>query len=68
MDENMKPLNPRLQKFKDQIDASRGKILYLYLRGSHCQGTNTETSDEDYGGLYITNTDNMLDLHFNYKE
>lgn len=64
----MKPLNPRLQKFKDQIDASGGKILYLYLRGSHCQGTNTETSDEDYGGLYITNTDNMLDLHFNYKE
>lgn len=61
-------MDKRLEDFKQQIEADGGKVLYLYLRGSHCQGTNTETSDEDYGGLYITKTDNMLDLHFKYKE
>lgn len=61
-------MDKRLEDFKQKIEAEGGKVLYLYLRGSHCQGTNTETSDEDYGGLYITATENMLDLHFNYKE
>ena len=61
-------MDKRLEEFKQKIEADGGKVLYLYLRGSHCQGTNTETSDEDYGGLYITAPDNMLDLHFKYKE
>ena len=61
-------MNERLEKFKKQIEADGGRVLMLYLRGSHCQGTNTETSDEDFGGLYITALDNVLDLGFKYKE
>ena len=30
-----------------------GLLLYRYTRGSHCQGTATESSDIDEGGVYI---------------
>ena len=29
-----------------------GLLLYRYTRGSHCQGTATESSDIDEGGVY----------------
>ena len=43
-------------------------MLYIFLRGSHCQGTNTETSDKDYGMFYAADVNNLLDMGFKYKD
>lgn len=43
-----------------------GLLLYRYLRGSHCHGINTPTSDEDYGGVFIAPINDTIDLGFNY--
>lgn len=42
------------------------KPLYLVIRGSHAYGTNIETSDTDYAGVFIQPLDDILGL--NYKE
>ena len=48
-------------------DKSNGAIpLLLVIRGSHAYGTNVETSDTDYGGVYIQNIDDILG--FGYKD
>ena len=36
------------------------KPLYLVIRGSHAYGTNIETSDTDYSGIFIQSMDNIL--------
>lgn len=36
------------------------KPLYLVIRGSHAYGTNVETSDTDYAGVFIQSIDNIL--------
>jgi uncharacterized protein len=36
------------------------KPLYLVIRGSHAYGTNIETSDMDFSGVYIQTIDNIL--------
>ena len=40
--------------------------LYLVIRGSHAYGTNIETSDTDYAGVFIQSMDNILGS--SYKE
>lgn len=40
--------------------------LYLVIRGSHAYGTNIETSDTDYAGVFIQPIEDILS--FNYKE
>ena len=42
------------------------KPLYLVIRGSHAYGTNVETSDTDYAGVYIQSMDDVLGN--SYKE
>ena len=42
------------------------KPLYLVVRGSHAYGTNIESSDTDYAGVFIQPLDDILGL--NYKE
>ena len=42
------------------------KPLYLVVRGSHAYGTNIETSDTDYAGVFIQSLDDILGN--NYKE
>ena len=42
------------------------KPLYLVVRGSHAYGTNIETSDTDYAGVFIQPMEDILGL--NYKE
>ena len=42
------------------------KPLYLAIRGSHAYGTNIETSDTDYAGIYIQSIDDILGN--SYKE
>ena len=34
--------------------------LYLVIRGSHAYGTNIETSDTDYAGVFIQSIDDVL--------
>ena len=36
------------------------KPLYLVIRGSHAYGTNVETSDTDYAGVFIQSIDDIL--------
>ncbi len=40
--------------------------LYLVIRGSHAYGTNIETSDTDYAGVFIQSMDDILGN--SYKE
>lgn len=40
--------------------------LYLVIRGSHAYGTNIETSDTDYAGVFIQSMDDILSNR--YKE
>ena len=46
----------------------KGLLLYEYLRGSHCHGIATELSDYDYGGIFVTEKRNLLDLGLNYQD
>ena len=53
--------------FKFIEDKSPGaKPLLLVIRGSHAYGTNVETSDTDYAGVFIQNIDDILG--FDYTE
>lgn len=40
--------------------------LYIVVRGSHAYGTNIESSDVDYSGVYIQSKEDIFG--FNYKE
>lgn len=40
--------------------APGSKPLYLVIRGSHAYGTNIETSDTDYAGVFIQSMDDIL--------
>ena len=42
-------------------------LAYKFIRGSHLYGTNVETSDVDFGGVYIADTDVLLGLSENYE-
>jgi hypothetical protein len=42
------------------------RALYLVIRGSHAYGTNVETSDTDYAGVFIQSQDDILGN--SYKE
>ena len=42
------------------------KPLFIVVRGSHAYGTNIETSDIDYSGIYVQSTVDILG--FNYRE
>lgn len=45
------------------------KILYRYIRGSHCHGIATERSDVDYGGVfYLPNWTLLSILPDSYKD
>lgn len=43
-----------------------GLLLYEFIRGSHCHGINTETSDVDMGGVYILPNETRLGLGLDY--
>lgn len=43
-------------------------ILYKYIRGSVAYNLNTEDSDVDMGGVYMSPIENVLDLGFDYQE
>lgn len=43
-----------------------GLLLYEFVRGSHCHGINTPTSDLDTGGVYILPNETRLGLGLDY--
>jgi hypothetical protein len=60
--------NEIISKFNNILESKvpGSTLLFLVLRGSHAYGTNTETSDEDYFGVYVQNQDGILG--FNYVD
>lgn len=53
-----------IKLIKDKVP--NGEPLFLVIRGSHAYGTNIETSDIDYAGVYIQPIEDTLGLK--YKE
>lgn len=43
-------------------------LLYEYIRGSVSQGCNTETSDIDTGGVYLSPINNLIGLGLSYQD
>lgn len=52
-------MKEELVKFIEEMSPG-AKPLYLVIRGSHAYGTNIETSDVDYGGVFIQSMDDIL--------
>lgn len=56
----------KLLKMKEELlrliekKSPGAKPLYLVIRGSHAYGTNIETSDTDYSGIFIQSMDDIL--------
>lgn len=50
------------------MDNTNNSLIYQYIRGSHLYGTNIETSDEDTGGVYIANLDDVFGIGFSFEE
>ena len=48
-------------------DIENKGLAYKFIRGSHLYGTNVETSDVDFGGVYIAATDVLLGLSEKYE-
>lgn len=46
----------------------KGLLLYKFIKGSHSQGTDIETSDIDEGGIFLSPTNNLLDLGYKYQD
>ena len=46
----------------------KGWIAYEYKRGSHMYHLSTESSDEDFGGVYICPKEMLYGLRCNYVE
>ena len=44
------------------------RLLYSYIRGSHCHGISTPTSDIDMGGIFMARKDDLIGLGFTYQE
>lgn len=50
-----------------EIVKEENRLLYSYIRGSHCHGINTPLSDIDKGGIFIAKKEDLLDLGLNYQ-
>lgn len=49
-----------LNALKYMVEKNGHKLLYLTKFGSHLYGTNSETSDEDYKGLFLPSRESCL--------
>ena len=45
----------------------KGLLIYEYMSGSHMYGTNTTESDKDYGGVYMSPSEQLLGLGIDYQ-
>lgn len=56
-----------MKKYTFDDIRKQGLLLYEYKRGSHLYGINTETSDEDYGGIYLAPAEQLIGLGLDYQ-
>lgn len=56
-----------MNKYSFEDIRKNGLLLYEYKRGSHMYGLNTETSDEDYGGIYLAPAEQLVGLGLDYQ-
>lgn len=54
----------------DNFDLIRsdGRLLFEYVRGSHCHGIATKDSDIDMGGIFISDKDKLFGLGLDYQD
>lgn len=58
-----------MKKYTFQDIRNKGLLLYEYIRGSHCQGTDIENlSDTDTGGIYLAPSEQLLGLGLDYQD
>ena len=58
-----------MKKYTFQDIRNKGLLLYEYIRGSHCQGTDIENlSDTDTGGVYLAPAEQLLGLGLDYQD
>jgi len=57
-----------MEKMDINFVEKNGLLAYKYLRGSHSYHLNVETSDVDYGGVWICPPEMLLGLRSNYVE
>ena len=50
-----------------EIIKNEKRLLYQYIRGSHCHGINTPSSDIDRSAIFVARKEDLLDLGFNYQ-
>ena len=56
-----------MKKIKIEDLNNDNLLIYRYIRGSHCHGINTPSSDVDEGGCYIAPIENIIDLRLDYQ-
>lgn len=57
-----------MKKYTFEDIREKGLLLYEFVRGSVSQGTNTELSDEDHGGVYLATAEQLLGLGLDYQD
>jgi len=57
-----------MEKMNINFVEKSGLLAYKYLRGSHSYHLNVETSDVDYGGVWICPMEMLFGLRSNYVE
>lgn len=57
-----------MKKYTFEEIKNNGWLLYHYIRGSQSYGTNTPTSDEDHGGVYLEPINQILGLGIDFQD
>lgn len=57
-----------MKKYGFQDIRDNGLLLYEYIRGSHCQGLNTESSDIDEAGIFLAPAEQIIGLGLDYQD
>ena len=57
-----------MKKYSFEQIKDNNLLVYNYLRGSHCHGIATESSDEDYGGVFLAPAEQLIGLGLDYQD
>lgn len=57
-----------MRKYTFEDIKEKNLLLYSYVRGSVCQGTNTPLSDIDKGGIFMAPAEQLLGLGLDYQD
>ena len=64
----MEKLLTVMKKYSFEDVKRKNLLLYQYIRGSHAYGLNTEDSDVDEGGIFLSPSEQLLGLGLDYQE